>query len=153
MKFWTWALQAYGKPGAAQACLDLQDQHGQSVPYLLWAAWAAREGRALDRQFLEAGADVAARWEAAAVGPLRAARRAMKAQVPGVADGPREALRAEVKALELQAERLLIETLEAMSPASNSAALPLKPTLVAAAAAWPAEASEAALDRLAQTLS
>ena len=153
MRFWTWALDAYGRPGAAQACLDLQDHHGQCVPYLLWAAWAAREGRALDRQTLLAGADLSARWEAAAVGPLRAARRAMKPEVPGVADTAREALRAEVKALELQAEQLLIETLEALAPEAGEIALPLAPALAAAAAAWPGAASEAALDRLAQTLS
>lgn len=153
MRFWTWALEAYARPGAAPACLDLQDHHGQCVPYLLWAAWAAREGRVLDRQTLEAGAGVSARWEAAGVGPLRAARRAMKPEVPGVADAAREALRAEVKALELQAEQLLIETLEALAPESGGAALPLGPALAAAADAWPAEASRAALDRLAQTLS
>ena len=153
MRFWTWALEAYSRPGAAEACLQLQDAHGQCVPYLLWAAWAACEGRALDRSTLEAGADLAARWEAAAVGPLRAARRAMKPEVPGVADAAREALRAEVKALELQAEQLLIETLEALAPEACGAVSPLQPALAAAAAAWPADASEAALDRLAQTLS
>jgi uncharacterized protein (TIGR02444 family) len=153
MRFWTWALEAYARPGAAQACLDLQDRHGQCVPYLLWAAWAAREGRPLDRAALEAGAALSARWEAAAVGPLRAARRAMKPEAPGVADAAREALRAEVKALELKAEQLLIETLEALAPPPVSDALPLKPALAAALGAWPAKASEAALDRLAQTLS
>jgi uncharacterized protein (TIGR02444 family) len=153
MTFWTWALEAYARPGAAEACLDLQDQHGQSVPYLLWAAWAAREGRPLDRPALEAGAGLAGRWEEAAVGPLRAARRAMKHEVPGMADVAREALRAEVKALELEAEQLLIEALDALSPAPGRAALPLKPALDAAAAVWPAEASGAALDRLVQTLS
>ena len=153
MKFWTWALEAYARPGVAEACLDLQDRHGQCVPYLLWAAWAAKAGRPLDRSALDAGADVAARWEASAVGPLRAARRAMKASVPGVADAAREALRAEVKALELQAEQLLIESLEALAPGPGEAALLLGPALAQAAAAWPAEASEAALDRLTQTLS
>jgi uncharacterized protein (TIGR02444 family) len=153
MRFWTWALEAYARPGAARACLDLQDGHGQCVPYLLWAAWAAREGRPLDRPTLEAGADLSARWEAAAVGPLRAARRAMKPEVPGVADAARETLRAEVKALELQAEQLLIETLEALASEPGEAALPLRSALAAAAAAWPAEASEQAINRLAQTLS
>ena len=145
MTFWTWALEAYARPGAAGACLDLQDHHGQCVPYLLWVTWAARTGRALDAAKLEAGAGIAARWEAAAVGPLRAARRAMKPSVAGLADAAREALRAEVKALELQAEQLLIETLEAMTPAPGPATLPLGPVLAAAAAAWPAKASEAAL--------
>ena len=153
MRFWTWALEAYARPGAAEACLDLQDGHGQCVPYLLWVAWAAREGRVLDPLILEAGAELSARWEAAAVGPLRAARRAMKSQVPGVADAAREALRAEVKTLELRAEQLLIETLEAMGPEANGGALAIGPALAAAAAAWRCDAPQSALDRLAQTLS
>ena len=153
MKFWTWALEAYARPGAAQACLDLQDHHGQCVPYLLWAAWAAREGRPLDRRTLEAGVELSVRWEAAAVGPLRVARRAMKAEVKGVDDAAREALRAEVKALELRTERLLIETLEALAPEPGPDALPLEAGLASAVAAWPGNASVEALDRLAQTLS
>jgi uncharacterized protein (TIGR02444 family) len=157
MRFWTWALEAYARPGAAAACLTLQDAHGQCVPYLLWAAWAAREGRALDRPTLKSGANLAGDWEAAAVGPLRAARRAMKRQVEGVADDLREALRAEVKALELRAEQLLIDTLQALAPAPAGPALPLAQALAEAAAAWrggrPGPAFEADLDRLAQTLS
>jgi uncharacterized protein (TIGR02444 family) len=153
MKFWTWALEAYARPGAAPACLDLQDAHGQCVPYLLWAAWAAREGRSLDQPTLEAGAALSARWEAAAVGPLRAARRAMKPEVPGVSDASREALRAEVKALELRAEQLLIETLEALAPEPGRDVLSLPAALSAAASVWPVKASESALNQLAQTLS
>jgi uncharacterized protein (TIGR02444 family) len=153
MSFWTWALEAYARPGAADACLKLQDQSGQCVPYLLWAAWAAREGRRLDDNTLRAGAELCGRWEAAAVGPLRQARRAMKPPVEGVADRAREALRAEVKALELKAERLLIETLEALSPGGASSPLPVGPALSAAADAWPSRAPPEALERLAQTLS
>jgi hypothetical protein len=70
-----------------------------------------------------------------------------------VADAAREALRVEVKALELKAEQLLIETLEAMAPEPGPTAAPLAPALTAAVAAWPAEASEDALGRLVQTLS
>ncbi len=157
MNFWTWALEAYARPGAAQACLTLQDDHGQCVPYLLWAAWAAGEGRPIDASTLQAGAALAADWEAAAVGPLRAARRAMKREVQGMADGAREALRAEVKALELQAEQLLIDALAAMAPEAGGTALPLAPALAAAAAAWGSDAAgqafETGLERLAQTLS
>jgi uncharacterized protein (TIGR02444 family) len=153
MRFWTWALGAYARPGTGQACLDLQDRYDQCVPYLLWAAWAAQEGRTLERRMLEAGSDLCARWETAAVGPLRDARRAMKPEVRGIAEGAREALRAEVKALELRAERLLIETLEDLAPDPASAAFPIAPALVSAAAVWPAPAPEEALDRLAQTLS
>lgn len=153
MRFWTWALEAYARRGVAEACLALQDHDGQCVPYLLWAAWAAATGRRLDGVALQAGAQVAGRWEAAAIGPLRAARRTMKAPVDGVADAAREALRAEVKALELQAEQVLIETLETLSPAAGSGPLPLRPALAEAAVVWTPRASGAALDRLTQTLS
>lgn len=153
MRLWTWALEAYARPGAAEACLDLQDRFGQCAPYLLWAAWAAREGRPLDPQGLQAGAELCGRWEAAAVGPLRAARRAIKPPVAGIADGARETLRAEVKAVELKAEQLLIETLEALTPEPQSHSLPLGPALSAAAAAWPSSAPPEALERLVQTLS
>ena len=30
--FWAWALAAYARPGAAEACLELQDAFGQCVP-------------------------------------------------------------------------------------------------------------------------
>lgn len=153
MRFWTWALEAYARPGAADACLDLQDRFGQCIPYLLWAAWAAREGRTLEAPVLRAGAELSQRWEAAAVGPLRAARRAMKPSVAGIAEAARETLRAEAKALELKAERLLIETLEALTPEAGGAPSPLGPALSSAARAWAAEASPEALERLAQTLS
>ena len=45
---WTWAVAAYGREGVSEACLELQDIHGQTVPLLLWTAWAAGTGRALD---------------------------------------------------------------------------------------------------------
>ncbi len=153
MRLWTWALQAYARPGAADACLDLQDRFGQCAPYLLWAAWAAREGRMLDAAALKTGADLSDRWQTAAVAPLRAARRAMKPSVEGIEEAPREALRAEVKALELKAEQLLIETLQALAPDPGAAPLPLAPALAAAVDAWPSKAAPEALERLAQILS
>lgn len=153
MRFWTWALEAYARPGAAEACLHLQDRFGQCVPYLLWAAWAAREGRTLDTGKLREGAELSRRWEAAAIEPLRAARRAMKPSVTGIDEGAREALRAEVKALELKAERQLIETLETLAPEAGASRLPLGPALAAASEAWPSDASIEAVERLALTLS
>ncbi len=150
--FWAWALEAYARPGVAEACLELQDAFGQSVPFLLWAAWAAKVGRGPGPARLAAGADLAARWEAAATGPLRAARRGLKASTPGVADAAREVLRAEVKALELKSERLLMETLEGLAPA-QAPSDDLGEALTAAVRAWPRPAPKSALERLAQTLS
>lgn len=153
MSFWTWALEAYARPGTAEACLDLQDSHHQSIPLLLWAAWAAQTGRPVGFGDLMDGSSLAARWDQAAVAPLRAARRALKPATEGIADEQREGLRGEVKALELKAERILMTRLEEMTPPPAGGPLDLAEALNEAAQAWAFIAPRAALARLAQTLS
>jgi uncharacterized protein (TIGR02444 family) len=153
MSFWTWALEAYARPGAAEACLDLQDSHHQSVPLLLWAAWAAEEGRPLGFGDLMDGSSLAARWDEVAVAPLRAARRTLKPSADGIAEDAREGLRGEVKALELKAEQILMARLEEMAPAPEGGPLDIEDALNEAAQAWAFIAPQAALARLAQTLS
>ena len=156
MTFWDWALEAYRKPDAAPACLHLQDSYGQCVPYLLWAAWAEASGRPLPSEILKRGAALAHRWEQTAVGFLRAARREMKAPLSGLDDAVREALRSEVKALELKAERTLMAALEATMPEPGAEPeippRPLQAALAAAAAAWRVPAPASALGRLAEAL-
>ncbi len=149
--FWDWALEAYARPGVAEACLELQDAHGQSVPFLLWAAWTASQGRAPDDDLLIEGAALARRWDALAVGPLRQARRALKAAAPGIDDDARQALRAQVKAVELKSEQVLMQALEALGVEDAGLATP-GPTLVRAAAAWGAPAPASALLDLAAKL-
>jgi uncharacterized protein (TIGR02444 family) len=140
---WDWTLAAYARPGAAEACLALQEEHGQNVCLLLWAVWAETEDAAL----LARGADLARRWDAAAVQPLRAVRRALKAEVAPVTEDAREALRQEVRATELRAERVLLETLEAL--AARQAGTPALAALKAASRAWGAPAPDVALAALA----
>ncbi len=149
MSLWDWAVQAYGRPGVADACLDLQDRHGQSVPLLLWAAWGALHGRRLGDTTLAAGADLARAWEEIAVGPLRQVRRQLAAPIGGLAA---QDLREQVKAAELSAERALIQALEAMAPIEDGAARPLEPALREAAAAWGAVPPSGSLHDLAVKL-
>jgi uncharacterized protein (TIGR02444 family) len=139
MTLWEWALKTYPRPDVEAACLALQDDHEVNVCYLLWAAWGQVEHRALD---LPAGAVLAQAWEDDVAAQLRYARRHLKPFRPGVADEPREALRGEVKRLELAAERLLLESLEAMAPGAGPA------TLQQAAAAWPSPPPASAVERL-----
>jgi len=149
VKVWDWALEVYARPNAAEACLHLQDAHGQNVPYLLWAAWTATEGRAVD---LAVAAALVRRWDAEVGSPLRGVRRALKPAQPPVDDAGREALRDAVKAVELRGERVLMETLEAMSGPPGPPA-PLLDALSAAARAQGDPPREAALVRLADALS
>ena len=145
---WTWALAAYARPGVADACLALQDEHGLSVGLLLWAAWPRSDGDGGDG--CEAAAAVALAWERAALRPLRAARRGLKQDLPGDA-AARLDLRAHVQDLELVAERLLLETLEQLPRGAGDG--PTLARLRRAASAWSAPAAAvAALDRLADLL-
>ena len=156
MSYWDWAIDVHGRAGVDAALTGLQDDHGQCVAYLLWAAWAAAEGRALPARTLEAGAALAAQWEASATGPLRGARRALKTPSPPVEDAAREALREQVRTAEFAAERLLMETLERMAPAAAGPRRPIGAALADAASAWRARASadapKLALDDLAARL-
>jgi uncharacterized protein (TIGR02444 family) len=146
-RLWDWACAAYARPGAAQACLALQDDHGQSVGLLLWAAWRGT----LEAAPLAAAADLARRWEALAVGPLRQARRGLQAPAPPIDDAARAQLRETVKSVELAAERMLLEGLEALGPRELAPA-PALSALGAASAAWGPPAPEPALAALAACL-
>ena len=152
MSYWDWAVEAHGRDGVDAALNGLQDAHGQCVAYLLWAAWAAAEGRPLDPILLTQGAALAAHWEAAATGPLRQARRELKARAPPIDDDARTALREQVRKAEFAAERLLMETLEGLAPEPAGSAGQIAAALAAAAAAWRTPAPRDALDALAARL-
>ena len=146
MGIWDRVLQAYARPGVPEACLALQDRHGQNTSLLLWAVFA----EARDPDLLARAAEAARAWDATALVPLREVRRALKPPLPPFEDGPRLALREDVKALELAAERLLLETLEALSGGSDGASA--LQALEAASAAWGRPAPADALAELAAAL-
>jgi len=152
MSLWTWAVAAYAAPGVDIACLDLQDAQNQNVPLLLWAAWAAAAGRSLDDDTLEAAADTARAWQDSAIAPLRAVRRTLKTRIPDMDDQARETVRTQVKALELQAERHLLDALEALTPVESGPARPVLPALIAATRQWSTVTPRVALALLADRL-
>ena len=147
MPLWDWTLTAYGQPGVPEACLALQDAHGQNTSFLLWAVWA--EGP--DATALAEGAKTAKAWDGTVLSPIRDIRRALKPAFPGVEDDAREGLREDVKAAELRAERVLMESLEALADA-ESGGHPALDALKAASAAWGKPAPDDALAALAAAL-
>ena len=148
MSLWDWALAAYSRPGAPEACLALQDEHGQNVSYLLWSVWA--EGP--DAAALTAGRAVAQAWDETALKPLRELRRSLKPSVSGIDERAREGLREDVKSAELRAERVLMESLEAIC-GNQSGGKPALLALQAASRAWGTAAPDEALAHLAGALS
>jgi uncharacterized protein (TIGR02444 family) len=133
---WAFALDLYARPGVEALLLDLQDKHGQCVAYLIWALWLAAEGRRADNGALAEAAGLARAWETVATGPLRTLRRSLANNPAAAPKSVREWLRAQVQAVELDAERRLLEMLEAASPAAGPAALDPARTLAGAAKAW-----------------
>lgn len=152
MRLWDWAVAAYGAPGVGEACLALQDSHDQNVPLLLWSAWVAATGRKPDEETIEAACDTARAWDSVVVAPLRSVRRILKAPVPDIDDGPRESVRNRIKALELEAERHLLDALEALAPEPVGPARPIIDGLVATARMWADVTPRPALIRLADAL-
>jgi uncharacterized protein (TIGR02444 family) len=142
---WDWAVRAYAGEGVAEACLNLQDDHGQCVPLLLWAAWRGEASQA------EAAAQIARDWQAVIV-PLRDARRRLKTEVSADDEADRLVLRAQVKAVELQAEKVLLARLAALSGGKSMLNQGVATSLRAAAAAWGGPVPEDALSRLVEAL-
>ena len=148
---WDWSVRAWAAPGVGETCVELQDAAGQNAPLLLWAAWAARTGRAVDEDALEAACDIARAWQETTVAPLRAVRRALKSRNPDLEDADREAVRAQVKAVELDAERRLLLALEALT-GSPAAPRPVAEALIAVARQWSSMTPRAGLMQLADRL-
>ena len=149
---WDWSLAAYATPGVADACLHLQDAAGQNVPLMLWAAWSATTGRRPDEDDVEAACDTARAWADSAVTPLRGIRRALKSAIPDLDAAAREAVRDQIKAVELLAERKLLDGLEALAPAPSGPPRPAIEGLVEVARVWARVVPRPALVELAERL-
>lgn len=109
---WNFALELYAKQGVEQACLELQDA-GSDVCLLLTGAWLQRRGvRCLDER-VHAVQELARSWQREVISPLRQTRRDWRTAAGE--DTELAALREQIKKLELQAERVLLERLQALA--------------------------------------
>ncbi|MGA9702014.1 TIGR02444 family protein [Pseudomonas sp.] len=109
---WSFALSTYARPGCEAACLHLQAQ-GADVCLLLCGAWLEQRGVAPTAERMQALKQIAEPWQAEVVEPLRQVRIAWRAMAQQ--DLPLATLRERVKALELEAERVLLSRLEALA--------------------------------------
>jgi uncharacterized protein (TIGR02444 family) len=145
---WPYALEVYGRPGVEMLLLRLQDEHGQCVPLLLWSLWMAAGGRPIDAAKAGACAELARAWQDAAVAPLRQLRRGLKTQA--TTQQVQARIRNGVKALELEAERMLLQMLEECSPAPSGPPMAALEALTRSARAWGGQAPVGPLRELAK---
>ena len=107
---WAFSLAVYGGDGVADECLGLQEKLKLDVNLLLFAAFAgAVDCVRLDAKDIVAASAAVSGWHNEIVRALRSARRALK---PASADAENPlrdtnaTLRAQVKAAELEAEKI-----------------------------------------------
>jgi uncharacterized protein (TIGR02444 family) len=114
---WRFALAVYQKPGVSDACLLLQDRYGCNVTLLLFAAWAgAEQGVMLTADEMAAAVGTVGAWHGEVVEPLRAVRRRLKHGPTPAPDKTTDKLRARLQAIEIEAERIELETLAGFLP-------------------------------------
>lgn len=106
---WKFATHLYARPGVEAACLTLQDQ-GADVCLLLCAAWLNAGGIDPAPERVEQLRQLAHAWQRQVVTPLREVRRQWRTAARQ--DTALARLREQVKALELEAERTLLERLQ-----------------------------------------
>jgi uncharacterized protein (TIGR02444 family) len=113
--FWDFSIATYRLDGAPEACLWLQNERGIDVNILLFCLWhGATRGDFHDNCLGEA-LRFSDSWRDAVVKPLRSARSWMKRvpdELENLATGQWHALREDIKACELGAEKTQETALE-----------------------------------------
>ncbi len=117
--FWDFSLRLYAQPGAAAACLELQDGAGADINVLLYLLFLAAHRRQLDDAGVAALDAAVARWRAEVVRPLRAVRRHLKTSAPAYGHAAAARLREDIKRSELAAERIQQELIEHAFPVAK----------------------------------
>ncbi|WP_079230385.1 TIGR02444 family protein [Pseudomonas putida] len=106
---WNHALALYARPGVETACLDVQALGGD-VCLLLCATWLQAHAVTCREERAQALRAIAEPWQHDVVAPLRSLRRQWR--TPAQQDPHLAALREQVKGLELQAEKELLQRLQ-----------------------------------------
>jgi uncharacterized protein (TIGR02444 family) len=114
--FWAFSIAVYANVEVHKECLELQDRDGLDVNLVLFCAFVgAIHGALLSEQATEEAIAAVSTWHGQVVSNLRAARRALKLHLDrslSPMGAPIANLRAQVKALELEAERIEQQILE-----------------------------------------
>jgi len=109
---WTFATTLYARPGVEAACLELQAA-GADVCLVLCGLWLDSRGVAYDPEREAQLRRLAEPWQREVVVPLRRLRQQWRQ--PARQDPALDALRQQVKQLELAAEREQLHRLQALA--------------------------------------
>ncbi len=105
--FWDFALGVYSSEGVPEACINLQERLGMDVNVMLFCLWIGHSGQgALSEDEVLAVLAATDKWHRVVVKGLRLVRRTLKEGFDAAPEELRTQLRAEVQAVEIDAERL-----------------------------------------------
>ncbi|MCB1649542.1 MAG: TIGR02444 family protein [Pseudomonadales bacterium] len=164
--FWDYSCRVYALPGVSTLCLRLQNEHGQDVNMLLFAAWFAGTRGELSDALLQQALAFSQSWAGAVVRPLRGARGWLKETLEDLSpvstlerDGMQE-LRTQIKALELRTEQyqqtrleaLVSDVVQALTARQQQHAMSVNLQRVAACYTQPSPALQEALSALCSAL-
>lgn len=121
--FWNFSIHLYDQPGVADACLQLQNDHGLDVNLVLFCIWYANVKGKMTPDLLQTAITYSQEWKREIVQPLRDVRTGMKANqqlAAEIGNNEYDKLRAQVKSLELQTEKLQQMRLQEIADAEKA---------------------------------
>ncbi len=116
---WPYVLRLYGVPEFGPAGIALQDSAGADVDVLLFLCFLADRSRVAGRDDVARMDASIKAWRENVVKPVRALRRQLKDGIAPVALALSDPIRNVVKNVELDAERVQLETLEREFPVES----------------------------------
>lgn len=114
---WEFCLRVYAAPGVAPSCLELQERYNVDVPLLLFSSWLAVVGVRLQPAQAKLAQSWVQDWQSEVVMALRQLRTRLKSGPHPAPCADTEALRATIKRVELEAEKVELQTLETQAAA------------------------------------
>jgi uncharacterized protein (TIGR02444 family) len=127
---WDFALAFYAQDGVQNDCLTAQDRFGLDINALIYALYRTQRGTGFDARDVVSLSETMTKT---IVGPIRAARIALKTPPASVDASATHALREKVKAAELDGERLTLEALTQLADGPPAPSLEAALASVAAA--------------------
>jgi uncharacterized protein (TIGR02444 family) len=125
--FWDFSLSFYALPAVQNACLELQDEHGADVNFVLFILFQANRGQALTAQEVSNIDEEVRAWRETVIQPLRKLRKTLKQPISPIKSDVQVRLREQIKQLELNTEKLeqeFLETLSFITPPASASKLP-----------------------------
>jgi uncharacterized protein (TIGR02444 family) len=117
ISLWAFSCNLYSQLGVKQSCLALQEECEVGIPLLLCCCWVGRYYPSISTDKLKQAQQLSHAWSAHCIQPLRQIREQMKSTTDELAQQVVkqenwQQLREKVKAVELSAEKYLLEALE-----------------------------------------